>query len=50
MAFEKLNFPFMLFRGSSGFKSAQVSSLTCLGINFPGIQSVFPGFQFADHI
>jgi hypothetical protein len=49
MTLEILDFPFVLFRCLSGFKSSEIPAFPGFRIGFAGIKSVFPGFQFTYH-
>lgn len=50
MPFEELNRPLVLFRGSKGRESSQVSSALRLGINLSTVQSILATAQLADHV
>jgi len=50
MAFEVLHFSFVFLSRFPGFERAQVPSLTGFGILLPGVQAVFPGFEFSDQL
>jgi hypothetical protein len=49
MPLEVLNFPFMLFRGSSSAECPQVPAATGLLIQLARVQSVLAIWQFANH-
>jgi hypothetical protein len=49
VAFEILNFPFMLFGRSSRGKRAQIPPFAGLGGNLPGVKTIFTGFELSDH-
>jgi hypothetical protein len=50
MPFEVLNVTLVLFRGCTRFECAEVTSFACARIDLPGIQAVFAGRKFANHM
>jgi hypothetical protein len=48
--FEKLDRAFVLFSPFPRIEGAQVSALPGFGINLPGIQPVFSGFESSNHV
>ena len=50
MSLEKLHFSFVLFCCLECFKSAQISAATRPRILLDGIETVFAGAKFADHL
>jgi hypothetical protein len=49
MAFEILDFAFVLLGGGKGFESAEVAAFAGLGVFLAGVETVFAGGEFADH-
>jgi hypothetical protein len=49
MAFEKLNFPFVLFRLLSRFERAQVAAFSRLRVSLSRIEPVSTRFEFSNH-
>jgi hypothetical protein len=50
MPLEELNRTLVLFRGSKGRESSEISSALSLGINLSAVQSILAAAQFADHV
>jgi hypothetical protein len=49
VAFEELNRPLVLFRGSSTAEGAKIAASAGPRVDLPGIQAVLPRFEFANH-
>lgn len=50
MAFEVLNLSLVPFRSLPSSKCPEILALVCLGIYFMGVESIFTGSQFSNHI
>lgn len=50
MALEVLDFALVLLGGFAGFEGAEVTAFAGLGIELAGVKTIFPGFEFANHL
>jgi hypothetical protein len=50
MPLEILHLALMLFRRSTGFEGSEVAAFARFRIDFAGIEPVFAGLQFSDHV